>query len=181
MNRGERDILLCENATRKDKARLFVELTADGLAESSPRNSSSALFPTRKRTPQLNAFFTSAPILASSAEVNFFSANAVGHMAPSSRFAWSLKPNVAYLALNLCAPWKKQTTLPSLAYAGIPYQVLGERGGALAWMMAWEPFGHGAIRFQHLGNLREHVAFPVRLVRVRTSARGRLQLFHALP
>src|SRR5436190_23047738 len=86
---------------------------------------------------QLTAFFTSAPILASSAAVNSFSANATGHTVPSSRFALSLKPNVAYLALNFCALWKKQTTLPSLAYAGIPYQVLGERTGALALMMAW--------------------------------------------
>ena len=38
-----------------------------------------------------------------------------------------LKPNVAYRVLNFCAFWKKQTTLPSLAYAGIPYQVFGER------------------------------------------------------
>jgi hypothetical protein len=53
-------------------------------------------------------------------------------MAPSSRFASSLKPNVAYLDLNFCALWKKQTTLPSLAYAGIPYQGFGERAGALA-------------------------------------------------
>ena len=58
-------------------------------------------------------------------------------MLPSSRFALSLKPNVPYLALNLCAPWKKQTTLPSLAYAGIPYQSLAESPGALALMMAW--------------------------------------------
>src|SRR6266851_103298 len=58
-------------------------------------------------------------------------------MAPSSRFALSLKPKVAYLVLNFCAGWRKQTTLPSLAYAGIPYQVLGERAGALALMMAW--------------------------------------------
>jgi len=36
-------------------------------------------------------------------------------MAPSSRFALSLKPNVAYLVLNFCALWKRQTTLPSLA------------------------------------------------------------------
>src|SRR6516165_8844218 len=78
---------------------------------------------------QLTAFFTSAPILASSAAVNSVSAKAVGHRAPSSRFAWSLKPNVAYLVLNFCAAWKKQTTLPSLAYAGIPYQSLGERAG----------------------------------------------------
>jgi len=48
----------------------------------------------------------------------------VGHMAPSSRFAASSKPIVAYLDLNLTAGLKKQTTLPSLAYAGVPYQVL---------------------------------------------------------
>src|SRR5438445_3041668 len=88
-------------------------------------------------TPQLTAFFTSALILASSVAVNSFSAKATGHMAPSSRFAVSLKPNVAYLVLNFCALWKKQTTLPSLAYAGIPYQVLGERAGVLALMIAW--------------------------------------------
>jgi hypothetical protein len=35
-------------------------------------------------------------------------------MAPSSRFALSLKPSVAYLAPNFSALWKKQTTLPSL-------------------------------------------------------------------
>src|SRR5205823_10327304 len=58
-------------------------------------------------------------------------------MWPASRFAWSLKPNVAYLVLNFRALWKKQTTLPSFAYAGIPYQVLGERAGALTLMMAW--------------------------------------------
>src|SRR6059058_986635 len=88
-------------------------------------------------SPQLTAFFTSATILASSVAVNSFSAKAVGHMAPSSRFALSLKPSVAYLVLNFCALWKKQTTLPSLAYAGIPYQVFGERAGALALMIAW--------------------------------------------
>src|SRR2546422_10516280 len=87
--------------------------------------------------PQLTAFFTSAPILASSAAVNSFSAKAVGHRAPSSRFASCRKPKVAYLVLNFCALWKKQTTLPSLAYAGIPYQSFGERTGALALMMAW--------------------------------------------
>src|SRR5690348_6197647 len=58
-------------------------------------------------------------------------------MVPSSRFALSLKPNVAYLVLNFCPLWKKQTTFPSLAYAGIPYQSLGARAGALALMMAW--------------------------------------------
>src|SRR5262249_19055045 len=46
---------------------------------------------------QLTAFFTSAAILASSAAVNSGRAKAVGHMAPSSRFALSPKPSVAYL------------------------------------------------------------------------------------
>src|SRR5213592_1105190 len=58
-------------------------------------------------------------------------------MLPSSRFALSLKPNVAYLVLNFCAAWKKQTTLPSLAYAGIPYQSLGVRAGALSLIIVW--------------------------------------------
>jgi hypothetical protein len=49
---------------------------------------------------QLTAFFTSAPILASSAAVNSFSAKATGYIAPSSRFAASLKPNDKFLVLN---------------------------------------------------------------------------------
>jgi hypothetical protein len=57
-------------------------------------------------SPQLTAFFTSAPILASSAAVNSVSAKEVGHMVPSSRFASSLKPNVAYLELNFDAAVK---------------------------------------------------------------------------
>src|SRR5947209_9928731 len=93
--------------------------------------------PSCELSPQLTAFFTSVLILASSAAVNSVSAKEVGHMAPSSRFAVSLKPSVAYLVLNFCALWKKQTTLPSLAYAGIPYQVFGERTGALAVMISW--------------------------------------------
>ncbi len=32
VNRAGCEIILCENATRRDKARLFVELTVDGLA-----------------------------------------------------------------------------------------------------------------------------------------------------
>src|SRR5205814_4915255 len=43
-----------------------------------------------------------------------------------------------------------------------------------------DPLGHGAIRFRHLGNLREHVAFPVRLLCARAAARFRLQLLGAL-
>ena len=33
VNRGECEIILCEDATRRGKARLFVELTADGLID----------------------------------------------------------------------------------------------------------------------------------------------------
>ena len=33
VNRGECEIILCEDATRTDKARLFVELTAEGLTD----------------------------------------------------------------------------------------------------------------------------------------------------
>jgi hypothetical protein len=43
-------------------------------------------------------------------------------MVPSSRFASRLKPNVAYRELHLAALWKKQTTVPPLAYAGMPYR-----------------------------------------------------------
>src|SRR5437870_5847924 len=33
VNRGKCEIILCEDATRRDKSRLFVELTQDGLDE----------------------------------------------------------------------------------------------------------------------------------------------------
>jgi len=33
VNHGECEIILCEDARRRDKARLFVELTADGLTD----------------------------------------------------------------------------------------------------------------------------------------------------
>jgi catechol 2,3-dioxygenase-like lactoylglutathione lyase family enzyme len=33
VNHGECEIILCEDATRRDKGRLFIELTADGLAD----------------------------------------------------------------------------------------------------------------------------------------------------
>src|SRR4029450_12155637 len=91
-----------------------------------------------RASPQLTALFTSAAILFSSAAGNSVRAHEVGHMVPSSRFAASWKPNVEYLKLYFCALWKKQTILPSLlAYAGIPYQVFGDRSGALALMIAW--------------------------------------------
>ena len=69
----------------------------------------------------------------------------------------SLKPSVAYRVLNFCAAWKKQMTLPSLAYAGIPYQVGARGAGALAFTRACSRSAMARSGFQHLGDLREHV------------------------
>ena len=33
VNHGECEIILCQDATRRDKTRLFIELTAEGLAD----------------------------------------------------------------------------------------------------------------------------------------------------
>src|SRR5437660_585636 len=48
------------------------------------------------------------------------------------------------------------------------HSVLGSRraGWRARFDDGLEPLGHGAIRFRHLGNLREHIAFPIRLVRL---------------
>ena len=43
-----------------------------------------------------------------------------------------------------------------------------------------EPLGHGAIPSLHLGDLRERLTLPVRLLRARAAARFRLQLLGAL-
>ena len=88
-------------------------------------------------------------------------------MAPSSRFASSLKPSVAYLDLNFAALWKKQTTLPSLAYTGIPYQVFDERTGALALMIAWSRSAIGATGPGISAILASPGALPVRVARFR--------------
>ncbi len=70
--------------------------------------------PRGKIGPQRTAFRTSAASFASSAADNFFNANAVAHMSPSSSLASSLKPKAAYRVLNFDAGVKKQTTLPFL-------------------------------------------------------------------
>ena len=59
-------------------------------------------------------------------------AKAVG----GARQARRSEPRVAYLVLNFVAGWKKQTILPSLAYAGMPYQSFAVSAGALALMTA---------------------------------------------
>src|SRR5207302_6960389 len=111
---------------------------------------------------------------------NSFSAKAVGHMPPSSRFASCMKPKVAYLVLNFFALWKKQTTLPSLAYAGIPYQSLGERAGALTLMIAWSrsPMARSGSGIAAI--FASTALSPSALVRARAAAPGGLQLLDAL-
>ena len=52
--------------------------------------------------------------------------------------AFALNQLTASEEAQISALVKKQTILPSLlAYAGIPYQVFGERAGALSLMIAW--------------------------------------------
>ena len=99
-------------------------------------------------------------------------------MAPLSRFASSLKPNVAYLDLNLSRALEEADHLAVLGIRGHP--VPGSRGkGRRAGLDdRVEPLGHDAIRLRHLGDLREHVLFPGRFVSVR--ACFRLQLLGAL-
>jgi hypothetical protein len=64
-------------------------------------------------------------------------------MAPSSRFAASSKPSVAYLVLNFWASLNQQSILSSFVYAVIPYQSFGSIGGALALMIAWSRLAMG--------------------------------------
>ncbi len=117
-----------------------------------------------RKSTQLTAFFTSAMIFASSLAVNSLRAKLAGHMLPSSRFATSLKPKVEYLVLNFCALWKKQTTLSSFAYAGIPYQVFGDRPGAASLMIVWSRSAMDRSGCGISVIFLEHGVFPVRLV-----------------
>src|ERR1700687_4892465 len=68
-----------------------------------------------------------------------------------------------------------------LGIRGHPVPGFRREGWRAGFDDGMEPRGHGAIWFRHLGDLREHVAFRVRIARARTAARGRLQLLGALP
>ncbi len=69
--------------------------------------------------------------------------------------------------------------MPSTAYAGSRTR-FSARGPAQWPDEGMEPFGHGAVRRRHLRDLREHVAFPVRLAHTWRAARGCLPLLGAL-
>jgi hypothetical protein len=64
------------------------------------------------------------------------------------------------------------TSAPILASSSV-VNVFRAKSGALAMMTAWTRSAT-AIRFRYLGDLREHVAFPVRLATARSVARSRL-------
>jgi hypothetical protein len=106
-------------------------------------------------SPQLTAFFTRAPILASSAAVNSFGAKAVGHMAPSSRFASCMKPNVAYRVLNFCALLEEADDLAVLA---VVISLTEQERAARAARDAVGPAGQGHIH--QLGSSDRHKRTP---------------------
>src|SRR3989441_687655 len=103
------------------------------------------------------------------------------------------RPHGAFVEVRLVAEAERRVPRLELVRAleeADDIAVLGVRGHPIpgsrreGWRAGFddgmEPLGHGAIRFRHLGNLREHVAFPVRLVRARAAVRFRLQLLGTL-
>src|SRR5215212_5926632 len=71
--------------------------------------------------------------------------------------------------------------LAVLGVGGHPVPGLRGEGRGARFDESVEALGHGAIRLGHLGDLRQHVALPVRLAGARAAARSRLQLPGALP
>src|SRR6266852_4971433 len=82
--------------------------------------------------------------------------------------------------LELLRALEEADDVAVLGIRGHPVPESGREGWRAGFDDRMEPLAHGAIRFRHLGDLREHGAFPVRLVRARAAARGRLQLLDAL-
>src|SRR6266511_1478004 len=76
--------------------------------------------------------------------------------------------------LELLRALEEADDLAVLGIRGHPVPGLRREGWGAGFDDRVEPLAQGAIRFRHLGDLREHGAFPVRLVRARAAARGRL-------
>ena len=102
-------------------------------------------------------------------------------MAPSSRFAASLKPSVAYLALNFSAALEEADDLAVLGVRGHPVPGLRREVRRAGLDDRMEPLGHGAIRSLHLGDLLEHGALPVRLARFGLQLLGRAPSSQLVP
>ena len=99
-------------------------------------------------------------------------------MAPSSRFAVVAEAERRVPRVELLRALEEADDLAVLGIRGHPVPGFRREGWRAGFDDRMEPLGHGAIRFRHLGDLREHGAFPVRLVLAR--ARFRLQLLGAL-
>src|SRR3989441_13094944 len=84
------------------------------------------------------------------------------------------------ICLELVRALEEADDIAVLGVRGHPVPGSRREGWRAGFDDGMEPLGHGAIRFRHLGNLREHVPFPIRLLRARASARFRLQLLGAL-
>jgi len=93
-------------------------------------------------------------------------------MAPSSSSLVSLKPNVAYLVLNFCALGRSRRPCHPCWHTRHPVPGFRREGWRAGFDDCMEPLAHGAFRFRHLGDLREHGAFPVRLARLQLLARS---------
>jgi len=87
-------------------------LTSLRLFSRAPRIS---MAPQSVASGQPAAFFASSTIRASTAGVSFVTANALGHISPSSSAASGWNPKVEYRTLNFDLGWKKQMTLPFFA------------------------------------------------------------------
>src|SRR5207249_6321794 len=82
--------------------------------------------------------------------------------------------------LELLRALEEADDLAVLGIRGHPVPESRREGWRAGFADRMEPLAHGAFRFRHPGDLREHGAFPVRLVLARAAARGRLQLLDAL-
>src|SRR6266568_4651522 len=82
--------------------------------------------------------------------------------------------------LELLRALEEADDLAVLGIRGHPVPESRREGWRAGFDDSMEPLALVPIRFRHPGDLREHSAFPVPLVRARAAARGRLQLLDAL-
>src|SRR6266576_1578335 len=68
--------------------------------------------------------------------------------------------------LELVRTLEEADDMVALGVRGHPVPGSRREGWRAGFNDGMDPLGHGAIRCRHLGNLREQVAFPIRLVRL---------------
>src|SRR5205823_4781108 len=82
--------------------------------------------------------------------------------------------------LELLPGLEEANDLAVLGIRGHPIPEFRREGRRAGCDESVEPLADGAIRLRHLGDLREHLAFLVRLVRARAAACGRPELLDVL-